>query len=164
MMQRILHARASRLLIAGARQRSFSRGSCPQRRPVDLRALAGLRFDAPTLPIALGRLGGMRYLSAQPGTWIDPKARPKGEHLKLYARNLTDEAKEGKLDPGENPLLSPDGSWILKSIPFVPPAVIGRDEVIFRVTQVLARRTKNNPVLIGEPGVGKTAIAEGLAR
>ena len=62
------------------------------------------------------------------------------EALKKYTRDLTAEAREGKLDP-----------------------VIGRDEEIRRTIQVLARRTKNNPVLIGEPGVGKTAIAEGLA-
>ena len=61
--------------------------------------------------------------------------------LKKYARDLTEVAKSGKLDP-----------------------VIGRDEEIRRVIQVLSRRTKNNPVLIGEPGVGKTAIAEGLAQ
>jgi ATP-dependent Clp protease ATP-binding subunit ClpB len=60
--------------------------------------------------------------------------------LKKYARNLTQAARDGKLDP-----------------------VIGRDEEIRRAIQVLSRRTKNNPVLIGEPGVGKTAIAEGLA-
>ena len=60
--------------------------------------------------------------------------------LKKYARDLTQMAREGKLDP-----------------------VIGRDEEIRRAIQVLSRRTKNNPVLIGEPGVGKTAIAEGLA-
>src|SRR5881394_3541586 len=60
--------------------------------------------------------------------------------LKRYARDLTDAARDGKLDP-----------------------VIGRDEEIRRTIQVLARRTKNNPVLIGEPGVGKTAIVEGLA-
>ncbi len=61
--------------------------------------------------------------------------------LEKYARNLTEMARRGKLDP-----------------------VIGRDEEIRRVVQVLSRRTKNNPVLIGEPGVGKTAIVEGLAR
>ncbi|MEY4501378.1 MAG: hypothetical protein RIS52_1268 [Pseudomonadota bacterium] len=60
--------------------------------------------------------------------------------LKKYARDLTEAAREGKLDP-----------------------VIGRDEEIRRTVQILARRTKNNPVLIGDPGVGKTAIAEGLA-
>jgi ATP-dependent Clp protease ATP-binding subunit ClpB len=62
------------------------------------------------------------------------------EALKRYARDLTEAAREGKLDP-----------------------VIGRDEEIRRTIQVLSRRTKNNPVLIGEPGVGKTAIVEGLA-
>ena len=62
------------------------------------------------------------------------------EALKKYARDLTQDAREGKLDP-----------------------VIGRDDEIRRAIQVLSRRTKNNPVLIGEPGVGKTAIAEGLA-
>jgi ATP-dependent Clp protease ATP-binding subunit ClpB len=60
--------------------------------------------------------------------------------LKKYARDLTEAARDGKLDP-----------------------VIGRDDEIRRTIQVLSRRTKNNPVLIGEPGVGKTAIAEGLA-
>jgi ATP-dependent Clp protease ATP-binding subunit ClpB len=64
----------------------------------------------------------------------------KYEALKKYSRDLTEEARKGKLDP-----------------------VIGRDEEIRRCIQVLSRRTKNNPVLIGEPGVGKTAIAEGLA-
>ncbi|MDE0829073.1 MAG: AAA family ATPase, partial [Vicinamibacterales bacterium] len=58
-----------------------------------------------------------------------------------YGRDLTEMATQDKLDP-----------------------VIGRDEEIRRVVQVLSRRTKNNPVLIGEPGVGKTAIVEGLAR
>ncbi len=62
------------------------------------------------------------------------------EALSKYARNLTEAAAEGKIDP-----------------------IIGRDEEIRRAMQVLSRRTKNNPVLIGEPGVGKTAIAEGLA-
>ena len=68
---------------------------------------------------------------------------PEGTYqaLEKYGRDLTDEARRGKLDP-----------------------VVGRDEEIRRVVQVLSRRTKNNPVLIGEPGVGKTAIVEGLAR
>ncbi len=69
-------------------------------------------------------------------------ANPEGTYqaLKRYGRDLTDFAREGKLDP-----------------------VIGRDDEIRRVMQILSRRTKNNPVLIGEPGVGKTAIVEGLA-
>src|SRR5690606_26263526 len=70
-----------------------------------------------------------------------PSAEEGYDALKKYARDLTQVAREGKLDP-----------------------VIGRDEEIRRTIQVLARRTKNNPVLIGEPGVGKTAIAEGLAQ
>ncbi len=71
----------------------------------------------------------------------DPDPEGKYQALEKYARNLTDIARQGKLDP-----------------------VIGRDEEIRRVIQVLSRRTKNNPVLIGEPGVGKTAIVEGLAQ
>src|SRR5262249_40713194 len=63
------------------------------------------------------------------------------EALTRYGRDLTDLARKGKLDP-----------------------VIGRDDEIRRVIQVLSRRTKNNPVLIGEPGVGKTAVVEGLAQ
>jgi ATP-dependent Clp protease ATP-binding subunit ClpB len=77
--------------------------------------------------------GGQRVTSPNPeGTYAA---------LEKYGRDLTTEARAGKLDP-----------------------VIGRDEEIRRVVQVLSRRTKNNPVLIGEPGVGKTAIAEGLAQ
>jgi ATP-dependent Clp protease ATP-binding subunit ClpB len=70
-----------------------------------------------------------------------PAAEQTYDALKKYTRDLTDAVREGKLDP-----------------------VIGRDEEIRRTIQVLSRRTKNNPVLIGEPGVGKTAIAEGLAQ
>ncbi|CAK8719181.1 hypothetical protein KKHLCK_08350 [Candidatus Electrothrix laxa] len=71
----------------------------------------------------------------------DPYPEDKYQALEKYARNLTDVARSGKLDP-----------------------VIGRDEEVRRIIQVLSRRTKNNPVLIGEPGVGKTAIVEGLAQ
>jgi ATP-dependent Clp protease ATP-binding subunit ClpB len=71
----------------------------------------------------------------------DQSPEEKYQALERYTRNLTEEARKGKLDP-----------------------VIGRDEEIRRVMQVLSRRTKNNPVLIGEPGVGKTAIAEGLGQ
>jgi ATP-dependent Clp protease ATP-binding subunit ClpB len=71
---------------------------------------------------------------AQPG-------RRKREALKKYTVDLTERARAGKLDP-----------------------VIGRDDEIRRAIQILQRRTKNNPVLIGEPGVGKTAIVEGLAQ
>ncbi len=71
----------------------------------------------------------------------DQNPEEKYQALKRYARDLTEDARKGKLDP-----------------------VIGRDDEIRRVIQVLSRRTKNNPVLIGEPGVGKTAIVEGLAQ
>ncbi|HNS80869.1 MAG TPA: ATP-dependent chaperone ClpB [Kiritimatiellia bacterium] len=71
----------------------------------------------------------------------DPAPEDKYEAMKKYGHDLTEAARKGKLDP-----------------------VIGRDSEIRRVIQVLSRRTKNNPVLIGEPGVGKTAIAEGLAQ
>jgi ATP-dependent Clp protease ATP-binding subunit ClpB len=71
----------------------------------------------------------------------DPNAEEKYQALERYCRDLTELARKGKLDP-----------------------VIGRDDEIRRVIQILSRRTKNNPVLIGEPGVGKTAIVEGLAQ
>jgi ATP-dependent Clp protease ATP-binding subunit ClpB len=71
----------------------------------------------------------------------DPNPEDKYQALQRYSRDLTEAARKSKLDP-----------------------VIGRDEEIRRVIQVLSRRTKNNPVLIGEPGVGKTAIVEGLAQ
>ena len=71
----------------------------------------------------------------------DPNPEDKYQALEKYCRNLTELARKGKLDP-----------------------VIGRDDEIRRIIQILSRRTKNNPVLIGEPGVGKTAIVEGLAR
>ncbi|MRR31916.1 AAA family ATPase, partial [bacterium] len=70
----------------------------------------------------------------------DPQAETRYRTLEKYSRDLTQQAREGKLDP-----------------------VIGRDEEISRVMQILSRRTKNNPVLIGDAGVGKTAIVEGLA-
>ena len=71
----------------------------------------------------------------------DPNAEDRYQSLEQYGRDLTELARKGKLDP-----------------------VIGRDDEVRRVMQVLSRRTKNNPVLIGEPGVGKTAIVEGLAQ
>ena len=76
--------------------------------------------------------GGQRVTTQNPETTY--------QALEKYGRDLTAEARAGKLDP-----------------------VIGRDEEIRRVIQVLSRRTKNNPVLVGEPGVGKTAVVEGLA-
>jgi ATP-dependent Clp protease ATP-binding subunit ClpB len=93
--------------------------------------------SAGVTPQALeGAIGALRK-----GRTADTASAEQGyDALKKYARDLTESAREGKLDP-----------------------VIGRDEEIRRTIQVLSRRTKNNPVLIGEPGVGKTAIAEGLA-
>ena len=76
-----------------------------------------------------------------PGHVTSPNAEDNAQALEKFGRDLTSEAEAGKLDP-----------------------VIGRDEEIRRVIQVLSRRTKNNPVLIGDPGVGKTAIVEGLAQ
>jgi ATP-dependent Clp protease ATP-binding subunit ClpB len=85
------------------------------------------------LNAAINELRGGRTADTQ-------SAEDRYDALKKFARDLTEAAREGKLDP-----------------------VIGRDEEIRRTVQILARRTKNNPVLIGDPGVGKTAIAEGLA-
>ncbi len=97
------------------------------------RALRAAGADAQRLEKAVADLRKGRTVDSQ-------NAEQQFEALKKYARDLTALAREGKLDP-----------------------VIGRDEEIRRTIQVLARRTKNNPVLIGEPGVGKTAIVEGLA-
>src|SRR5213082_2362851 len=96
-------------------------------------ALAKAGLSPQNLNSAIEKLRGGRTADTQ-------ASEDRYDALKRYARDLTEAAREGKLDP-----------------------VIGRDEEIRRTIQVLARRTKNNPVLIGEPGVGKTAIAEGLA-
>ena len=97
------------------------------------KALAAAGVKAETLNAAINQVRGGR-------TADTPGAEDRFDALKKFARDLTQAARDGKLDP-----------------------VIGRDEEIRRTIQILARRTKNNPVLIGEPGVGKTAIAEGLA-
>ncbi|MBK9587857.1 MAG: ATP-dependent chaperone ClpB [Sphingomonadales bacterium] len=97
------------------------------------KALASAGLTAEALNSAINSLRGGR-------TADTASAEDRYDALKKFARDLTEAAREGKLDP-----------------------VIGRDEEIRRTIQILARRTKNNPVLIGEPGVGKTAIAEGLA-
>ncbi|KQO54617.1 ATP-dependent chaperone ClpB [Methylobacterium sp. Leaf85] len=97
------------------------------------RALAAAGVTAASLNAAINALRKGR-------TADNATAENAYDALKKYARDLTEAAREGKLDP-----------------------VIGRDEEIRRTIQVLSRRTKNNPVLIGEPGVGKTAIVEGLA-
>ncbi|HYL28376.1 MAG TPA: ATP-dependent chaperone ClpB [Gemmatimonadales bacterium] len=96
--------------------------------------LSGAEVSAADLRQALEGVRGSHRVTDQ-----SPEAQYQA--LEKYTRNLTDQARKGKLDP-----------------------VIGRDEEIRRVVQVLSRRTKNNPVLIGEPGVGKTAIVEGLAQ
>jgi ATP-dependent Clp protease ATP-binding subunit ClpB len=96
-------------------------------------ALKAANVTAQALEAAITELRGGRSAHSA-------SAEDSYEGLKKYARDLTEAARDGKLDP-----------------------VIGRDEEIRRTVQILARRTKNNPALIGEPGVGKTAIAEGLA-
>jgi len=96
-------------------------------------ALKAANVDAKQLEAAISELRGGR-------TADTASAEQAYDAMKKYARDLTEAAREGKLDP-----------------------VIGRDEEIRRTVQILARRTKNNPALIGEPGTGKTAIAEGLA-
>jgi len=103
--------------------------SCPAREIFKARGL--------TRDLVLGALQGIRGSAAA----HDPNAEEKYMPLQRYTIDMTDLARQGKIDP-----------------------VIGRDAEIRRIMQVLSRRTKNNPVLIGEPGVGKTAIAEGLAR
>ncbi|MEO6582358.1 MAG: ATP-dependent chaperone ClpB, partial [Sphingomicrobium sp.] len=97
------------------------------------KALATAGADPQGLNAAIEKLRGGRTADTQ-------SSEDRYDALKRFSRDLTQAARDGKLDP-----------------------VIGRDEEIRRTIQVLARRTKNNPVLIGEPGVGKTAIAEGLA-
>jgi ATP-dependent Clp protease ATP-binding subunit ClpC len=98
------------------------------------RILKELSVDVESVYRALAEIRGTQRVT-------DPKAEGKYQVLRKYSRDLTDAAREGKLDP-----------------------VVGRDDEVRRVIQILVRRTKNNPVLIGEPGVGKTAIAEGLAQ
>ena len=98
-----------------------------------LKILQGAGVNAKDLKSAISELRGGSKVSSQ-------TAEEQYQALEKYAINLCARAREGKLDP-----------------------VIGRDEEIRRVLQILSRRTKNNPILIGEPGVGKTAIAEGLA-
>ncbi len=114
---------AERLLLALALDRNTAAGQ----------ALNEAGINAQTLNAAIETI--------RKGRTADSASAEQGyDALKKYARDLTEAAREGKLDP-----------------------VIGRDEEIRRTIQVLSRRTKNNPVLIGEPGVGKTAIVEGLA-
>jgi len=95
---------------------------------------AEFKLDEPKLKSAIEQIRGSQKVT-------DQNPEGKYESLEKYGRDLTEYARQGKLDP-----------------------VIGRDDEIRRTIQILSRRTKNNPVLIGEPGVGKTAIAEGLAQ
>ena len=111
------------MLIAVAEDARFGQG-----------LLRGEGLDRAKLEAATREIRGSNKVTDQ-----DPEG--KYEALGKYARDLTQAAREGKLDP-----------------------VIGRDDEIRRAIQILSRRTKNNPVLIGEPGVGKTAVAEGLAQ
>ena len=97
------------------------------------RLLKEAQVDKTKLEKAIAELRGGQTVS-------DQEAESKRQALQKYTVDLTERAAKGKLDP-----------------------VIGRDDIIRRTIQVLQRRTKNNPVLIGEPGVGKTAIVEGLA-
>ena len=109
-----------------------------------VRILRTAGIDARPLYAALMQKLSQRPQSRQPAAPREEKSTPGnggGKTLREFTRDLTADARNGKLDP-----------------------VIGRDQEIQRVIQILSRRTKNNPCLIGEPGVGKTAIAEGLAR
>ncbi len=106
----------------------------PQDDRVGQRLLKDLGLTATTLKTIVQDIRGNQKVT-------DQNPENKYEALEKYGRDLTQLAREGKVDP-----------------------VIGRDEEIRRTIQILSRRTKNNPVLIGEPGVGKTAIAEGLAQ
>src|SRR5215469_336080 len=112
------------LLLAMAQDRKSDSGQ--------ILAKVGVTYDA--ILKALTSVRGSQRVT-------DQNPEGKFQALERYAKDLTELARRGKLDP-----------------------VIGRDEEIRRVVQVLSRRTKNNPVLIGEPGVGKTAIVEGLAQ
>jgi ATP-dependent Clp protease ATP-binding subunit ClpB len=96
--------------------------------------LKALGFNANDLKLAINELRGGNKVT-------DQNAESKYRSLEKYSKNLNEMAKAGKIDP-----------------------VIGRDEEIRRVLQILSRRTKNNPILLGEPGVGKTAIVEGMAQ
>ncbi len=101
---------------------------------VGRKLLRTFNLDPQDLEVAIKSIRGSQKIT-------EANQEEKYEALEKYGRDLTEQARQGKLDP-----------------------VIGRDEEIRRVIQVLSRRSKNNPVLIGEPGVGKTAIAEGLAQ
>ncbi|MGL4620895.1 MAG: Clp protease N-terminal domain-containing protein, partial [Chroococcidiopsis sp.] len=117
------HVSVEHLLIAFGEDERIGRRVCK-----------GFNLDTAKLEAAIKAIRGNQKV-------IDRTPEARYEALEKFGRDLTEQAKVGKLDP-----------------------VIGRDDEVRRVIQVLSRRTKNNPVLIGEPGVGKTAIAEGLAQ
>ena len=117
----------------------------PRVRQQVIQLLSGYEGGEGQNPEAPQQQQGFAGAGAAPGGAGGQRGPQQGERsnslvLDQFGRNLTAAAKEGKLDP-----------------------VVGRDKEIERVMQVLSRRTKNNPVLIGEPGVGKTAVVEGLA-
>src|SRR3954453_15977720 len=127
-----------------------------------LLALAGSRTPAGDALRAAGapraKLQDVVEQVRGPHRVTDPNPEEKYEALDKFGRDLTAAAREGKLAP----VIGRDLTAAAREGKLDP--VIGRDDEIRRVIQVLSRRTKNNPVLIGEPGVGKTAIVEGLAR
>src|SRR5437868_6898320 len=123
--------------IQAAQRLAEGRGN-PQLTPEHLLTVL-LEEDAGVVVPVLQKLGA--DVAGLRARVTDPNAEEQYQALEKYGRDLTQAAEQGKLDP-----------------------VIGRDDEIRRVIQVLSRRTKNNPVLIGEPGVGKTAIVEGLAQ
>jgi ATP-dependent Clp protease ATP-binding subunit ClpC len=108
---------------------------------VGVRSLEDEGVDVSKLVNTVLSLRGTEHTTESPRTGHQPRQRTKTPTLDQYSRDLTEMARQGKLDP-----------------------VIGRDKETERLLQILLRRTKNNPVLIGDPGVGKTAIVEGLAR
>jgi ATP-dependent Clp protease ATP-binding subunit ClpB len=131
-------------------RRLLTRGEGPPGRPGYDRKPPSGTIDRPKLEEAIKSVRSSAKVQDQnpqasktrnPSKTQDQNAEANSDALAKYGRDLTEAAKAGKLDP-----------------------VIGRDEEIRRVVQVLSRRQKNNPVLIGDPGVGKTAIAEGLAQ
>jgi ATP-dependent Clp protease ATP-binding subunit ClpB len=135
---------AIQVLEAAVGQAKFFKDDFVSTEHILLAALEATGTEASKILLALGlqRDGLLKALQDVRGSQrvTDPNPEGKYQALKQYGRDLTEMARLGKLDP-----------------------VIGRDAEIRRLTQILARRTKNNPVLVGDPGVGKTAIVEGLA-
>src|SRR6185437_10467009 len=129
---------SSRCVAPSARSSSRTGAARSCAPPTRARCSAAAPQTAPPSRPARPRGGQM---AANPANPAAPAPEEEQSPLERFGRDLTEIAEQGKLDP-----------------------VIGRDEEIRRVIQVLSRRTKNNPVLIGEPGVGKTAIVEGLAQ